>query len=316
MKQTLRAVYLALMASVAGCAQTPAGCQVATLGTLPVLNATGSPIVEVTLNGQKAAMIVDTGASVSMVSRKAAHDYKLTALSGDVSIQGVGGLVQSSLFQVPSMGLGSAKARNVVLVDTPRVFGYINTVPVVGLFGGDFLKAYEVVFDLPAHTINLYQTNGCSSPTPMWDGPVSSLSFQRIGRSHIEVPLELNGHKIDAVLDSGSSMTVILPRQAHHAGVHEEQLKTDVSFPSRGIDRNVLQVRLHRFEQLKIGEEVFINPVLAVGAMQTEGEALLGADFLRHNRVWVSNQNEKIYIQRLVPPPRKDPTFEPEMMQP
>lgn len=315
MMQRFRGICLAILIGGAGCAQRPQGCRIATLGTLPVVNTQGSPVVEVTLNGQKAGMIVDTGASVSMVSRKAAHDYKLRIMPGDVPVQGVGGVVLSSIFQVDTLGLGAAKAENVVLVDTPRVFGSINTLPVVGLFGADFLKAFEVVFNLPEHTINLYQIRGCNSPTPMWDGPVSSVAFHWAGPSHIELPLELNGHEIDAVLDSGSSMTVILPRQAHRAGVYADQLKADMSLSSRGIDRHSFQVKLHRFERLQIGDDVFINPVLAVAAMQTEGDALLGADFLRHNRVWISNRDEKIYIQRLTPPPRKDPTFEPVMTQ-
>lgn len=299
-----------LFLTLAGCAETPHECVVHTLGTLPVLNDHGSPIVEVTLNDKKAAMIVDTGADFSSVSESLTKQYDMTRLSAYVPVNGVGGLVDASVYKVDKLGLGTGTTQDIALVGLPRTHGQINGIPIVGLFGGDFLTSYDVVFDLPAHKIDLYQLHGCPSPTPMWDGPVSKLRSSREGKTHIGLKLVLNNYKIDAILDSGSSATVVLPRQAHHAGVSEEQLATDISTKSRGIDLHSLSGHLHRFERLQIGDEVFPNPLLDVSPLKTDGDALLGADFLRHNRVWISNRNDMIYIQRLSPPPMQDPTFE------
>lgn len=297
--------------ALAGCAEQGGGCHIATLGALPVLNKSGSPIVGVTLNGQNAAMIVDSGADISMVSEAASKQFDLIATGAVVPITGVTGELMAPVMRADKLRLGSASTEEIFLTETTRSFGgSIEGRPIIGLFGADFLQAYDVVFDLPAHTISLFQVHGCSSPTPTWEGKTSKFEVSRVGQGgRISTTLRLNDQKIDAIVDSGAWHTTILPRQARKAGVSKDMLAQDIHIDSSGVNGSHRKGSLHRFASIQVGDERFLKPVLAVSPMETDGYALLGADFLRRNRVWISYRNEEAYVQRLAPP-EQDQTFQ------
>ncbi|WP_143217676.1 retroviral-like aspartic protease family protein [Acetobacter persici] len=299
--------------ALAGCAEENGVCQVATLGDLPVLNKFGSPIVGVTINGHDAAMVVDSGADLSMISEEASKNFGLTDTGHVLNISGVTGEMLSPVMRADKMGLGTATSGEVYLTQAKRSFGgTLEGRPVVGLFGADFLRSYDVMFNLPARKIALYELSGCKSPTPTWDGPSSTLDWYRLGTQGMRIgtTMRLNGKKIDTMLDSGAWHTTVLPSQARKAGVMKDELARGVPVTSGGVNgKRRGGGYLHRFDSLQIGTELYPNPMLAVSPIETDGYALLGADFLRHNRVWISYKKEQIFIQRLRPP-EQDHTFE------
>ncbi|WP_215755244.1 retroviral-like aspartic protease family protein [Acetobacter sp. P5B1] len=299
--------------ALAGCAEQNGVCQVSTLGDLPVLNKQGSPIVGVTINGHDAAMIVDSGADISMISEEASKNFGLVDTGHVLNISGVTGEMLSPIMQADKMGLGSGTSGEVYLTQAKRSFGgTIAGRPVVGLFGADFLQSYDVMFDLPGGKIALYQLSGCKTPTPTWEGPSSKVDWYRLGTHELRIgtTIRLNGKKIDAMLDSGAWHTSVLPSQARKAGVSKDDLAQDITFTSTGVSGKRRDgSHLHRFASLQIGDELYPNPLLGISPIETNGYALLGADFLRHNRVWVSYRHEQLYIQRLQPP-EQDHTFD------
>ncbi|WP_148315180.1 retropepsin-like aspartic protease [Acetobacter cibinongensis] len=303
----------AMLASLAACAAPEEhGCRVGTLGTLPVLNTHGSPLVHVTINGRRVIMLVDSGAEFSTLSRRAVKTLGLSALPGDLWMHGVGGSYAAIPYKIDTLGLGTGTTHDVLVLDSPGDIGTFHGEPVVGLFGSDFLSSYDVVFDLQKQTINLYdEVKDCPSPTPLWDGPNAKVDMVPEDHNRIGLNIKLNNTRsIDALLDSGAFRTVVTERHAHRAGVTQEQLEANPLSISGGIDEHKVRGHVHRFSSLQIGTETFDQPVLEVSRIKTDGTALLGADFLRHNRVWVSRHDRAIYFQRLVTPPQKDMTFE------
>lgn len=308
---------LSLLA-LAGCTQQDGVSHIETLGDLPVLNAHGSPIVGVTINGHDAAMIVDSGADLSMISEKPSKAFGLTDTGRVLHLSCVTGEMFSPVVEAEKIGLGSGTSGTVYLTEAKRTFGgMIAGRPVVGLFGADFLAAHDVMFDLPARKIGLYNLRGCQTPTPEWQGPSSKLDWYRLGAHGIRIgmTMRLNGKKIDTELDSGASHTSMLPGQARRAGVSKAEFGQDLPLTSTGVNgESKGGGHLHRFASLQIGDELYPAPMLAVSPIETDGSALLGADFLRHNRVWISYRDEALYIQRLTPPER-DSTFELRLRQ-
>lgn len=267
--------------ALAGCAEQQDGlCHIETLGDLPVLNKFGSPIVGVTINGHDAAMIVDSGADLSMISEKPSKAFGLVDTGHVLTISGVTGEMLSPVMEADKMGLGSGTSGTVYLTQAKRSFGgMIAGRPIVGLFGADFLGAYDVMFDLPAGKIGLYKLSGCKSPTPTWEGPSSKLDWYRLGSHGLRIGLSmrLNGKEIDTMLDSGSWHTTVLPRQARRAGVFKDELAQDFPVMSTGVNgERKNDGHLHRFASLQIGEELYPNPMLVVSSLETDGNALLG----------------------------------------
>ena len=67
-----------------------------------------------------------------------------------------------------------------------------------------------------------------------------------------------------------------------------------------GIDSGAVQARRHRFGSLEIGDERMSDfPFTVAGS--AIGGALLGRDFLRFNRVWISYRRHMLAVQPALP---------------
>lgn len=112
--------------------------------TVPVERLDGLMVVTVQLNHDRTAkLIVDTGASHTLLSHKIAHDLGLFSLPpvALVTLHTVGGSVQSELVQVDSIQLAGAEVRQSVAAihDLPDMPPGIE-----GLLGQSFLHQFDV----------------------------------------------------------------------------------------------------------------------------------------------------------------------------
>ncbi|ACI52116.1 conserved hypothetical protein [Gluconacetobacter diazotrophicus PA1 5] len=141
---------------------------------------------------------------------------------------------------------------------------------------------------------------GCAEgDLPLWPGRAHRIPIRyTTGRTpRIIVKLHLDGHPIDAILDSGAWRTVISTSDAHAAGVTDGALRHDPTRNSIGIDDNDNRTYLHQFDTLRIGDDFVLNhPQLAV---TDTDQTLLGADFFRTHRVWLSRRQDAMYVQAL-----------------
>ncbi|GBQ71439.1 hypothetical protein AA103196_2777 [Ameyamaea chiangmaiensis NBRC 103196] len=300
MRRTIARTSLTALALLTGCASEHGRCTLSTIGDLRVLNASRSPIVEAKINGHPVAFIVDSGAAASMVTDTAAESYDMTVLPGWVHIRGIGGETTVGGAVAEELTLGSATARHVVFFTDFPGKRRIGTLPVAGLFGSDFLLASDaIVFDLPDRKINLYQTSHCTRDTlPLWRGESYAvpIDYDYGSNNHLAVRIRLNGHPIDAILDSGASSTVIAEDDARAAGVTRAELTQDLDGTLHGIDPHHPKSFAHRFDSLDIGPFHFNRYVALVA--DTE-RTLLGADFLRTHRVWIAPRDRVMYVQRV-----------------
>ncbi len=296
----------ATLLAVSACQSGPETCEIGRIGPLPILNDTRSPIVKITLNGKPAAIIVDTGASFSLVTADATREFDLAYTGQYGTIRGIAGFTSASVVRADKMGLGDATASDTLFTETSVHMGRIAGLPVVGLFGADFLVNYDVKFDLPHRKITLYRMQGCSSKDIVWPHPVDAVPLEPEDGNKFLVPFRINGQPIDAILDSGASRTVIKPSQARKAGVTRDMLAGDREGVARGISDDKLVSHLHRFDTLEVGPKKYRNPWLVVAPLETD-TALLGADFLRHVVAWLSWYNRTLYIEKPHPDGSPDP---------
>ncbi|MCQ9156521.1 aspartyl protease family protein [Acidomonas methanolica] len=273
-------------------------CKISTLGNLSVLNNRSFPIVKATINERPVAFIVDTGSRFSNIWPNEVEKLGLESRSERVLLRGIGGETMGGVAVADSVGLGSGKATNVTFVTAGNLFDgrSVDGLPVVGLLGADFLSNYDVVFDLPNHRITLLQIEGCKDWHPAWQGSFFKVSVDHGWRddTKIVVHLKLNNHPIDAFLDSGASTTIISRSDALDSGVTKSMLAEDRKGMGFGIDDEKTVRYLHRFETLQMGPFRFHRPVLHVAKTDN---SLLGADFLRHHRVWIPRYEDWIYVQ-------------------
>lgn len=297
MFRSLRWSLLCIPLILNACAEN-GSCTIASVGDMRVLNDNGSPIVKAAINGQPVAFIVDTGSLITAVWPQQVDKLGLYSTFRQVRLRGVGGETLGMVVTARTMGLGAASVSDVSFVAVGRMMDgrKINGIPVVGLLGGDFLSSYDIVFDLPNHQVNLYDVRGCKGVIPRWSGGFYSVPIDEDRRdpTKIIVRVKLDGHPMDAILDSGAQRTLIAANDAHASGVAQSSLAGDRKGVSIGIDDEKLARFLHRFDTFQIGPFHFDHPILPVS--ETD-RSLLGAEFLRNHRVWIPRSRNEIFVQ-------------------
>jgi aspartyl protease family protein len=114
-------------------------------------------MVDVTINGVRARMILDTGASQVSITPQLAARARITPDEGDlVEVKTVGGNMKQATGYAQSLSVGSAAAANVPLliaVGSDNAFGN----EIDGLLGMTYLSRFNVV--LAPGTLELTQKN-------------------------------------------------------------------------------------------------------------------------------------------------------------
>lgn len=279
-----------------GCGVGPGSCEVHRVADLPLLSGGKLPAIEASLDRQKVVFYIDTGAVTSLIATRAAEHFALhgTSETRTVPLLGIGGLVQAPVVTVRSLVLGHGLARNIDLPAAGDFDGTVQGMPVIGLFGADFLSNYDVDIDLPGHHFAMYDLQGCGGVRlrPL-DPPAFEMPFH-LDETKIVLDLKLNGRPVTAILDSGAMRTLVTRADARRSGVTTEAMTGDRSLRAVGIDANPMSTRIHRFGSLEVGDEQMRNFPFAVGDIDI---SLLGDDFLRFNRVWISYPRQLLFIR-------------------
>jgi predicted aspartyl protease len=184
-----------------------------------------------------------------------------------------------------------------------------------GLFGANFLSAYDVELDFPEHRMRFYEAAlGCEGAAPGWISGATRLPATDAGHQLLLIPVRVNGHKMNALIDTGSEDTSITQSAAAELGVTEAAMRGDDEITEQGLGES--SERMHRFQSITIGGTTFQNPVLAVDAAPTplqysatvaamsalpenhhSIDVILGANFLFRTRLFLAYKHGAVYIQ-------------------
>lgn len=288
-----------LGALLSGCtAAEPQGCRVETIADLPLLPHVGVTAVEATLRGHKIALLIDTGAFISTVSRSSAEQFGIRvggSRANFTNIQGIGGVVAAPIVAVHELGLGRGLIHRVYLPMAGNFPKPVDGLPVFGLFGNDFLSNYDVDIDVPKQHFGLYRATGCDAAMQPFDPPYFEVPFRQ-EHGHIVLDIRINDRPMTAVLDTGAAWTLIDRHEALAAGVALGGLDADQVQSLSGVDMRSVATHRHQFGSLEIGDERLNNFHFDVAAVGT-GYTLLGRDFLQFNRVLISYFRRMLFIQ-------------------
>jgi predicted aspartyl protease len=178
-------------------------------------------------------------------------------------------------------------------VRTANVF----STPLDGLLGTDVLSDFDVELDLRRQSLALYQRQACPAAMPNWAGPYSSISTGLSPGGRFFFPVQLDGHRLTATIDTGSQLTVLTTAAAHAIGVTQAALSRDRSSTMQGIAGDPLSSRIHRFDKLELGNVVVANPQIVVADLSLrEADLVLGVDLLISRRLWLSYGSRRIFI--------------------
>ncbi len=289
----IRAILVA--AGLSACAGD-GRCVLHPVAALRTLAPQGLPLVRVMVAGRPAVFVIDTGASESLLAGRFAQESGLRVHPSVIRLSGANGTASNSTVTVPSLSIGYATAQDV------RLFVYGRPLPVAGpdgtavdgLFGGDFLSNYDIDLDLSAREVGIYQTEDCDTPAfrPLGQGGFAVPVARSDNR--VVVAASINGRAMPFLLDSGASATLITTGYARALGVTPEAMAADPVVDVRGTGSLRVVAHLHRFSDFVLGSDHVRDPVIAV---HDGSENILGDDFLRRNRVWISYAGRRLHVR-------------------
>jgi predicted aspartyl protease len=293
-----------------------ARCDGQPVGELDIHRRGDQAFVTLAVNGKTLNLLLDTGDFVTSVTPDAASRLALPASSEPgVQMTGIGGSYTAPVVDAADVQYLGQHITHVPLPVLPGT-EFQPEEHIDGLFGANFLSAYDVEMDFPANKLRFYRpAEGCSASAPAWTAQASRLAATDAGHQLLLIPVSINGVELNALIDTGSEDTSITRDAADALGLTEQTMRGDQQITEQGLGEST--ERLHRFDSISIGSAVFARPVLAVDdetspiqanvATQTAAampvphrgvDVILGANFLFQKRIFVAYGRKEVMIDR------------------
>jgi predicted aspartyl protease len=299
----LRAAVLLLLAlTLAACARTaqnplPAGCTLAKQADVPLRVERNFMLATVSLNGQDATMVVDTGAEATTLTPETVKRLGLPLDGHGSVLRGVSGSVHSAnarlrLLAISGMILDSDQS---VSVGEMPPFPDIEP-PVAGLLGADVLARYEVELDMPNRRMALFTAHGCTGFTP-WPEAIT-VPLHRTTTGLAFVGTVVDGHSVRALVDTGARTTLLTRKTALALGVNAAALAADHTHNGIGIGNASIVFHQHRFAEIGLPGDVEHDMPANITELSLPGiDMLLGADYFDTRHIWISYTSGRLFLQ-------------------
>lgn len=305
--------------ALAGLAQADVpGCTMVKIADLPVRVVRNKLIVDGLINGQKAGIVLDTGAMMTLILRPATDWLGLQRQEArGYRIFGIGGETQVESVLIDDFRLGQASRKGWrMLVAGEHSFGDEAAV----MLGEDFFDQVDVEFDLAHNAVRLFQPKNCDGVSlAYWTTEEPrEVAIDAIYdyQPRIFLTVQINGQPVKAMLDSGAGGSILTTDDAARLGVTPETPGVVAVQNGYGLGPKQVNIWIGLFDSMIIGNEVINHPHIAFGdlykaetyrpmgsrvskSVDKEQPMLLGADFLRAHRVLVSHSQRKMYFTYL-----------------
>lgn len=306
----MRAVpTLLVLLVVAACASDPGArradgtCPLIPLAQMPLEVRGNLLFVQAKINDEPVTMLIDSGAERTLLTEAAVDRLHLPRdMQHATRTFGIGSPTAAWDAKLPN-GIVLGTTHFPVEVVTVGKFG-INGVAggsADGLLGADILLAFDIDLDLPADRVTFYRARReCPEATPPWNQPFVDVSGVGTERDRLLVPFELNGVSGMAVLDTGAQVSSISQSMTKRIGLADSAVLGDRTVMAHGASPDQVEVRVHRFRDFTVGRAEMRDPLMpivpAAGGM---GDGLVGGDFLRGRRVWLSFSAHRVFLTPL-----------------
>lgn len=282
-----------------------AACHVEPQSTVPVDVVDGHLLVTVQVNDVASVFILDTGAERTLMGEDVVRRLGLERDSWVASaVRGLGGIEERPNALPRSLRLGGILLRRRTLLGDdsvtvgPLPVDAIDGRPIAGLLGRDFLSPFDLDLDLPHHRMTLYDVRACDAWFAPWTFPYVAVPLNTPIGEALVVQVLLDGRPLRALIDSGASASLITAPGMVRLGLTPEVLARDPGANGGAVGRSSVPMRLHRFAELRIGSDVTPQPMLWVASAHVVPvvDMLLGADWLRARRVWLSFATKQMFV--------------------
>ncbi len=282
-----------------------AACVVDNRATV-ALNVTDDTItVPVEVNGLAARFVLDTGAQRSVVTDTAVRRLGLARDEWvGTTMRGLGGIARRPNADPRNLTLGGVPlVRRTLNRDTSLTVGVLPRTQVAGLaidglLGRDFLSLFDLDLDVPDRRLTLYQPHGCAGRFLPWAVHYRTIPATFLDANALVMPVLLDAVPLRAVLDTGSSTSLVAAPGLFRLGLQPASLDDDPADRVSGLGVHTVTMHRHRFRSLQVGGDTVTAPVLWVAPVHLAPivDMLLGADWLTNRRIWISFTTHQLFV--------------------
>jgi predicted aspartyl protease len=281
-------------------------------------------VVPVTLNGAAKGMIFDTGAAETQLSRTVVKELKLPVLQRNSEAHDVSGHVSRDVALIQLLSFGKMRRRGIGLRVWPDPDFARDTPLLAGVLSRDLLFDYDVDADFGTGILKLFSKDHCFGAIDYWHPPAMAVMKFTIRSKQIHIPVTLDGHALDAMIDTGSQYSIISQPVAQRVfGL--TPASPDVK-PLGAVNNDpALTGFVRTFGTLSFGGVTVLTPDMMIlpdkvnrdRSQQSENRALfnnaslvlpqvtIGMDVLRHLHIYLAPDERNFYVALADPPPAK-----------
>jgi predicted aspartyl protease len=176
------------------------------MGEVTVATLNNAPIVTLLANGRAVTLLLDTGAARTILTPAAVQ--RIGAQTPHVEfprqIAGIGSAFAAREVELQSWMSSSVEIPWRRVLIAPITVLSVAIGPLDELLGADVLTQFEVDLDLPHRRMALYKK---SSYPPNWTERYAAISVDRSGGRHLFFPVQLEGRKITAFIDTDAQVS-------------------------------------------------------------------------------------------------------------
>jgi predicted aspartyl protease len=282
-----------------------ADCRVDHVLDLPVRVEQMHPIVEAEINGARARLVLDSGASTNLLSVQAARAYRLsigpTEEEDGVALDGDMPLAQAT---AASVELGGQQFQNLPFMVGGGGFDR----GIDGLIGQDFMADADVDYDLAGGEVSFLHASGCAGrELAQWTTPdetVGMVVLQPVeeGARDVIGAALVNGVPIRVVFDTGGGPSMLSEAAARRVGVSPDDAGARPAGDLFGVAKRPVHTWSVPVKSFEIGGERFSDVRVRVGDWQGSGgdyaDMILGGDFFRSHHVLIARSQGRVYFTR------------------
>jgi predicted aspartyl protease len=276
-------------------------CGLRPRATLPVTFRGNVPIVQGTINGMSAALILDTGATGMALTETALQRFDLkTDQQHLFTSHGIGGQTQAFAGKLHDFEIDGIHVPDHPVSVLPNTSQIARQHTVDGLFGVSILSVFEVDLDFPRRAVTLYAGRICPTTVmPPWRLPYETVDASRSAKGRFIISVELDGRPINALIDTGAEASIVAADVAASLGVSAAVLQAGPHAVLVGTGPQTAMAYAHAFQQIRIGNDVALHPLLLVAERAEPGiDMILGTDYLKGHHLWLSPYTKRVFIER------------------
>lgn len=290
-------MLLALSVSTADAATQ---CRLVASAPIPVTMMGWRPTIPAQLNGHATRLLVDTGAFFDALSPAEATQFNLPLSPAPHGFYVVGGLgnVFPKIATVKSLRVGPlsfpGNARFLVLAND---LGN----GISGALGQNLYRVLDVEFDFANGVMRFFKvTNGGRQPLAYWANTtgqsVSMLALEARDRysTHLLTTVQVNGHAVNAILDTGATTSMLSLAAAKLVGVPPGSAGMTAVGPSGKLWNAPI-------DEIDLGdnEKIEHTHILVEDGNFAFGPGVwmfIGADFFLSHRVYLATSQSTLYF--------------------